>query len=277
MRCFYPYYPAALQKAVFFMRIFLSAIFQTYFPSETDSFAAVSCFVQAKFLYRMTVNTSPCQTEQELIERYGAIALEKQVAFYQIIGNKPWHINIEGSHIVFGGNLVCPIQVIGSYLPERQAWLYAWANPESAFPEAVLAHAKQLKEYGERYNNDFLRYHGFQATEADLHKIGLIASGMFQATGYFIATLSDNTALLLTLYNAYVPNRTKEDLGAIPDIFPAICNLYPMNQRNAFIQYLTAKAIDVTEEDDLVKGTKNDFVFTAKFDPSGRMTDLSIR
>lgn len=225
----------------------------------------------------MTVNTSlhraPCQTEQELIERYGAIALEKQTAFYQIIGNKPWHINVEGSHVIFGSNLVCPIQVIGTYIPDSQAWLYAWANPAGNFPEVVLSHARQLKEYGERHNNDFLRYHGFQATENDVHKLGLIASGMFEATGYFIADLGD-TALLLTVYNAKVPNRTKEDLGAIPDIFPAICNLFPMNQRSAFLQYLAAKGLQYSEDGDTVTALKNDVSIVAKFDENGRMTNL---
>jgi hypothetical protein len=228
-------------------------------------------------LYKMTVNTSlhtaPCQTEQELIERYGAIALEKQTTLYQIIGSQPWHINIEGSHIIFGTNMVCPIQVIGTYIPDSQAWLYAWANPASNFPEAVLSHARQMKEYGERYNNDFLRYHGFQAAEVDLHKLGLIASGMFKATGYFIANLGD-TALLLTVYNAMVPNKIKEDFGAIPDIFPAICNLFPMNQRSAFMQYMAAKGLAYSEEGDAVTVVKNDIKIIVKFDKNGRMTNL---
>ncbi|WP_448520383.1 DUF6882 domain-containing protein [Rhodoflexus sp.] len=225
----------------------------------------------------MTVQTTPCTTEQELIERYGAIALEKQIAFYQIIGSQPWHINIEGSHIIFGGNIVCPIQVIGTYIPKSQAWLYAWATPDAGFPEAALNHASQLKAYGEQHQNDFLRYHGFQADQTDLHKLGLIASGMFQATGYFIANLSDNTALLLTVYNSRLPNRTKEDLGAIPDIFPAICNLYPMNQRNAFVHYLTAKGLPLTATEQEVTATKDDFVFVGKFDASGKMTHLEIK
>ncbi len=225
----------------------------------------------------MTVNTplhtAPCQTEQELIERYGAIALEKQIAFYQIIGNQPWHMNAEGAHVIFGSNLVCPIQVIGTYIPDSQAWLYAWANPASNFPKAVLSHARQLKEYGERHNNDFLRYHGFQATENDVHKLGLIASGMFKAMGYFIANRGD-TALLLTVYNARVPNRIKEDLGAIPDIFPAICNLFPMNQRSAFLQYLAAKGLKYSEDGDTVTALKNDVSIVAKFDENGRMINL---
>ncbi|MCS7018925.1 MAG: hypothetical protein RMJ87_00090 [Cytophagales bacterium] len=224
----------------------------------------------------MSIDTSPCRTEQELIERYGAVGLEKQMVLYSFIGQQPWHINAEGSHIIFGNSLICPIQVIGTYIPDSQAWLYAWANDGIRFPSLVLSHARQLKEYGEKYQNDFLRYHGFQANQADVHKLGLIASGMFQASGYFLANLSD-VVLLLTLYNAQIPNRIKDDLGAIPDVFPAICNLYPMNQYKAFVQYLIAKGIAYTQTEDTVVATKNDATIVGKFDQSGRMLHLEAK
>lgn len=222
----------------------------------------------------MTTDINPCRTERELIERYGAIALERQTALYPIIANQPWRISDEGSHIIFGNRLICPIQFIGTYVPHAKAWLYAWATPETAFPEAVLAHARMLKEYGERHQNDFLRHHGFQADEADIHKLGLIASGMFQATGYFIAPFQ-NGVLLLTLHSAKIPDRTREDLAAIPDIFPGICNLFPMNRRNAFVHYLAAKGIEYTESENTVTALRRGTVI-GRFDSLGHMLHLEI-
>jgi hypothetical protein len=278
LRCIYPYVKAAssevafLYEQVLYIFSFEKLTFHKKLVVLQPQYTATQ-WQCLNYAQPMTVNNTPCRNEQELIERYGAIALEKQTAFYQIIGGQSWHINIEGSHIIFGNHLVCPIQVIGTYIFDSQAWLYAWTNSVGNFPETVLSHARQLKEYGDRYQNDFLRYHGFQATEADLHKIGMIASGMFQATGYFIANLG-NTALLLTVYNSKLPNTIKEDLGAIPDIFPAICNLFPMNQRRAFVEYLAAKGIEYTEQGNVVKATKNEASIVGSFDEKGHMTKL---
>ncbi len=77
---------------------------------------------------------TPCKTEQELIERYGGIALDKQIDFGEIIGNNNWNVDMQQGIISFGLNLVFPIQVLGTIAHSSQTWLWAWANTMSGLP-----------------------------------------------------------------------------------------------------------------------------------------------
>ena len=82
-------------------------------------------------------NMAPCKTQQELIERYGGIALDKQLAFGEAIGNNNWNVDMTQGTISFGEDLTFPVQVLGTISHSSQTWLWAWANPKSGVSENV--------------------------------------------------------------------------------------------------------------------------------------------
>ncbi|MGL4599597.1 MAG: DUF6882 domain-containing protein, partial [Bacteroidia bacterium] len=61
----------------------------------------------------MIENTSPCKSKQELIERYGGMAFDKQLDFAELVGGKNWNADIGKGEISFGGELHFPIQILG--------------------------------------------------------------------------------------------------------------------------------------------------------------------
>src|SRR5689334_4676399 len=87
---------------------------------------------------------APCTSEQELMERYGAISLEKQLDFGELIGNNSWTVDMKKGEISFGPNLDFPIQVLGTFSHSAETWLWAWANTQAGLPENLLQHALQL-------------------------------------------------------------------------------------------------------------------------------------
>ena len=50
-------------------------------------------------------NLTPCKTLEELLERYGGIALDKQIDFSEVIGNNSWNVDMSKGEITFGPNL----------------------------------------------------------------------------------------------------------------------------------------------------------------------------
>jgi hypothetical protein len=215
----------------------------------------------------------PAHTEQELLERYAALAHDKQNDVYAIIGDNAWNVDMTAGSITFGSQLTFPIQVLGSFSHSSETWLWAWANEQSALPEALLTQARQLRAYGEQYDIDLLTVSTFDATPNDLHAIGSIASGMFGASGYYLANYGQGT-LVVTFQSEQVDQVTKNDYARIPTVFPQVMSAFEMRHRPAFIHYLTAKGYTVTETADTVTANVDSGTLIATFDDLERLTNL---
>jgi hypothetical protein len=127
---------------------------------------------------------SPAQSEQELLEQYVGLATEKQFDVPDIIGDKPWNADVDKGTIAFGNDLVFKAQFLGSFSHSSETWLWIWANKHMNPPAEFIDHALKLKAYGEANNIDLLCLDTFDANSNDLHIIGSIASGMFDASCY---------------------------------------------------------------------------------------------
>lgn len=76
---------------------------------------------------------------QELLERYGGIALEKQLAISDRIAELDWNVDMSAGTATFGNDLTLPIQMLGSVSHQSNTWLWAWANNQAqiALPPIV--------------------------------------------------------------------------------------------------------------------------------------------
>jgi hypothetical protein len=219
-------------------------------------------------------NQAPCKTEQELIERFGGIGFEKQLDFGDVIGNNNWNIDIQKGEIGFGPDLVFPIQVLGSFSHGSETWLWAWANTQSNLPENILQQALHLKKYGEENGIDLLTSSEFDATINDMHLIGMIASGMFDTSGYYIADYGQGAMVVSIKSNALDKFRKNNHLR-IATVFPQLISQFEMNHKAALSNYLSAKNYAVLDENLKLTGTKNGNTITAEFDELNRLTKLN--
>ncbi|MCL1992792.1 MAG: hypothetical protein FWG66_07580 [Spirochaetes bacterium] len=74
---------------------------------------------------------------KELVENFGAFAVEKQLFFAGMIGKKDYDVDIGKGEISFGGDLVFPMQILGTFSHESETWLWSWANTKSGLPESL--------------------------------------------------------------------------------------------------------------------------------------------
>ncbi|NDV96357.1 hypothetical protein D0T84_15750 [Dysgonomonas sp. 521] len=217
----------------------------------------------------------PCSSEQELIERYGAIALEKQDNLGEVIGDNNWNADIPKGVISFGDNLEFPIQILGTFSHSSQTWLWAWANTQSGLPPKLIEQALALKEYGEKNNIDLLTVSQFEADNNDLHLIGAVASGMFDASAYYIADYGQG-AMVVTIKSDLV-DKQKQEIShlRIPTIFSQLITQHEVNHHNAFRCYLLAKGYTLDEQgSSKITGTKDGLTISAGFDELGRLVKI---
>ena len=220
--------------------------------------------------------SADCHTKQALIEQYGGFALEKQDNLANLIGELPWNANLDDGEIRFGDNLFFPIQILGTFSHSSQTWLWAWANSQSNIPQNLLQQALTLKQYGENHGIDLLSNDTVGASETDLHFIGLIASGMFNSSGYYLADYGEGI-LCVTISSADIDRSFSNDHLAIMTIFPQLIALYEMNHKNALTRYLQQKGYQIQAGENQLTATKGDKTIRAEFDQLSRMTQLNGR
>ncbi|MBF9221315.1 DUF6882 domain-containing protein [Hymenobacter ruricola] len=216
---------------------------------------------------------APARPGQELLERYAALAFDKQTDLYEVIGDNSWNVDMAAGTISFGPQLVFPIQVLGSFSHQSETWLWAWDNAQSDLPEPLLAQARQLRAYGEQHGIDLLTVNQFDATPNDLHAIGSIASGMFEASGYYLADYGQGI-LVVTVESEQIDQGAKHDFARVSTVFPQVIGVFEMRHRPAFIHYITQKGGTLSETADTVTATLGTSTLTAHFDELGRLAKL---
>lgn len=216
---------------------------------------------------------APCKTEQELLERYGGIAFDKQIDFGEVIGDNNWNVDIGQGIISFGENLTFPMQVLGTFSHSSETWLWAWANAQSNLPENIIRQSLQLKKYGEDNGIELLSLNTFDSSMEDLHLIGMTASGMFEASGYYIADYGQG-AMVVTVKSDLIDQAKSDDHLRIFTAFPQLISQLEMNHKNALKNYLTIKGYQVTETENSVQGTLNGNSVTGEFDDLSRLVNL---
>jgi len=224
----------------------------------------------------MAPDFPPASTEQALLERYAAIAYDKQNDLYEVIGDNSWNADVTAGTISFGPELVFPMQILGTFSHASETWLWAWANAESNLPPQLLSQAEQLRSYGEQHGIELLTAGGFDATDKDLHLIGCIASGMFAASGYYLANYGQGT-MVVTVKSELIDQVSKNDFVRIAHVFPQVISVFEMRHRPAFIQYVGQKGYPVTETADAVSVAADSGTLTATFDHLGRLANLQGR
>ncbi|MFI7614562.1 DUF6882 domain-containing protein [Nonomuraea terrae] len=88
-----------------------------------------------------------------LLDDAGLLALEHQLHLEEVLGNHSWHADLQQPLFGFTGDrtITCTgFHLLGTAAPDLGTWLWAWANP-SDFPDAVVAAAKGLRDFGHQH------------------------------------------------------------------------------------------------------------------------------
>jgi hypothetical protein len=212
-------------------------------------------------------------TEQDLIERYAGIAFDKQADLYEAIGDNAWNADLDIGEISFGAGKNYPVQTLGTYSHSSNSWLWAWANNKADWPDSVKTQAHQLKAYGEANKIDILSNGSFGTQMTDVHLIGLIASGLFNASAYYIADYGQGVMLFTITTDKLAA--AKNEHARVITVIPQMIAAYEMNHKQAITHYLSAKNYVVSHDKNTVTGIKNGDSLILEFDEQNRLANLN--
>ena len=210
----------------------------------------------------------------ELLEKYGAFAMEKQLFFADIVGTKNWNVDINNGEISFDNDLIFPIQILGTFSHSSETWLWGWANSGSNLPEKLLEQSHNLKEYGKSQKIDFYTNSECEIERNDMHYIGLVAVGMFGASGYYLGNYGAGT-MCLTISAKEIDKKFPNEHHSIFTVFPQLISQYEINHKDAFVNYLNQKNYKVQIDGNEVIGKNGEKEVKAEFDDLRRLTKLN--
>ncbi|MBW7982419.1 DUF6882 domain-containing protein [Enterobacillus tribolii] len=219
---------------------------------------------------QLVKESAPCHSWQALLERYGALALEKQQNLGEIIDGLSWEADMKSGRIGFAGKVAFPMQILGTLSRSSETWLWSWANTLSDIAPRQLAQALRMRRYGEENGITLLSQAELPIKEEELDIIGLIAAGMFNTSGYYLADF-ERGIMCVTLKSADIDDSYTNAHHAVLTIFPRFISLYDVDHRNALCSYLQLKGYEVSQEADKVTGCRQDGTITAEFDEHSRL------
>jgi hypothetical protein len=254
------------------------SIFAKLFGSKDADKAAANVAkgsenVNAANISSVIPNAPSNATEQDLIERYAGIVFDKQTDLYEAIGDNAWNADLEIGEISFGDGKNYAVQTLGTYSHSANTWLWAWANDKADWPDSVLIQARQLKAYGEANRIDILSNSSFGTTMADVHLIGLIASGVFGASAYYIADYGQGAMLFTITTDKLMP--AKNEHARVITVIPQMISAYEMNHMQAITHYLNAKNYVISHDKNTMTGIKHGNIVIVEFDEQNRLISLN--
>ena len=210
-------------------------------------------------------------SEQELLEQFAAIGLDRQLDLSEVIGDNNWNVDLAKSEISFGEDLTFAMQALGTFSRQSGTWLWAWANSQTPYTEAGTQQARQLRQYSEANGIALLANPDCEATADDLHRLGLMAVGLLQADAYYLADYGQGIMLVTLTDPQLAAAHPKDDLR-IFRVFSEVISQFELRHQPALAAYLTAKGYEVAASPHALTAHKNGTPVTAEFDELGRLT-----
>jgi hypothetical protein len=223
---------------------------------------------------RPFANASAGLNLQSLFEKHVMFATDKQADLQKVIGNGAWTIDLNLGQMSFEPNLVFSAQLLGSFAHPTQTWRWAWDEGNVQVPASTYEQAHSLRAYGQANNVKLFTRNEDIISVEKLHEIGLIASGVFESSAYYIAD-DGQIAKLFTLRGPEIPKTAGFELDArIRKTVIQTILAFEFNHAVAIEAYLKAYGFVVSRGGNQLIGTKGASVHIAEFDELDRLTSL---
>lgn len=219
-------------------------------------------------------NFPVCHSLEELLQHYAAIGYEKQLRFHEAIGVQSWNFDLKKGKLTFGDVKSYPAQILGTFSKSQETFMWAWANIHSGIPERQLKQSKALKTYGDDHGILELFEDSFKSDIEFLHLVGMIATGMFESSCYYIADYGQGY-MLMTIQADEVDRLDADAAAMIVRVFPEMISKFTVSHLPALENYLKLKKYAVELSENEIKANKGNHILAATFDDLGRMTKLT--
>ena len=212
----------------------------------------------------------------ELLVRHLLASIEAQGRLAEIIGDRPWSVDVAGGTLSFADGPSYRTDLVGSAAADPGTWLWAWANQH--LPAGAGAASDRLRRYGKEHSIDLLTTPSMPLSEPpdgiDPHLAGLLATPLLDGDAYFLAQNGPQIVVLVLHDPSLRPGPlTGADLRTT--VMSGV-GMYGTDHRAAIRAYLTGRGAELTENDtEWVARTADGQETQVTFDGEGRLAGIN--
>ena len=224
----------------------------------------------------MKIIEKPVTIEKEdsfkvLLSKYGALALDKQENFSELIGEIEGDLDIERGELRFG-DMIFQVQILGFFMQDSRQWSWAWNN-EDIFGFDLIRSATQIKKIGDEFEIAEFTSPFLNATYDDCHTLAMVASSILEMDAYY-AKSEDG----LDIFVVFKSDLIKEVNSAkkFRDTFYTFQKNFNIYPKIAFESYTKLKGYGFKPHDDFALAKIGEARVMAGYTERGNITRLLI-
>lgn len=136
-------------------------------------------------------------TFQDHFADHAASSFARQIALGDVIGERPWGIDMQKGLLRFGDDLEYPVQLLGTHAFEPRTWLWVWANTQSNLPPQLTEAASRIRQLGEAQTVETFTQPSLQLGDITDHMIAMTCSGLEGGRCYYRAPYEGGALFVL--------------------------------------------------------------------------------
>ena len=136
-------------------------------------------------------------TFQDHFADHAASSFARQMALGDVIGKRPWGIDIQKGLLRFGDDLEYPVQLLGTHAFEARTWLWVWANTQSNLPPQLTEAALRIRQIGGVQTIEAFTQPSLELGKITDHMIAMTCSGLEGGRCYYRAPYEGGALFVL--------------------------------------------------------------------------------
>lgn len=179
--------------------------------------------------------------------------------------------------ITFGDDLSFPIQILGSHAEADNTWLWAWANPQSNFPDHILKAALHVRSTGEQQGIRELTEDKFVMDEVTDHMLAMLCGGLCNGECCYRMPYQGGAAFVL-LENTPEPIRAIVGPERVPTVLSQVISTFEVDHRSMASNFLRQQGFVVNDSPAALSASRPSDKAESQisFDERGRISNIDM-
>jgi len=181
-------------------------------------------------------------TFQDHFADHAASSFARQMAFGDVIGERPWNIDIKKGVLRFGDDLEFPVQLLGTHAFESGTWLWVWANTQSNLPPRLIEAALHIRQLGEAQTVEAFTQPSLQLGDITDHMIAMTCSGLEGGRCYYRAPY-EGGALFVLLDDVPAEALAPVSLPRVNTVLMEVISQFDVDHRRMVTSFLRQQGL----------------------------------
>ncbi|WP_373424151.1 DUF6882 domain-containing protein [Variovorax boronicumulans] len=181
-------------------------------------------------------------TFQDHFADHAASSFARQIALGDVIGERPWGIDMQKGLLRFGDDLEYPVQLLGTHAFEPRTWLWVWANTQSNLPPQITEAALRIRQLGEAQTVEAFTQPSLQLDDITDHMIAMTCTGLEGGRCYYRAPY-DGGALFVLLDDVPAEVLAPVSLPRVNTVLMGVISQFDVDHRRMVTSFLRQQGL----------------------------------